>query len=152
VGVAGAGADIGIKERELFLSLLNLTARKAPKEFLRDALGLLIELSNARRAYIELYDDDAPSETPRWSMAHALSADDIQSVRAVISRGIIAEAIATGQTIATASALLDPRFSGRDSVRAGSIEAVLCAPIGEDPPRGVLYLQGATTAGMFPEE
>ncbi len=32
------------------------------------------------------------------------------------------------------------------------IEAVLCAPIGHDPPFGVLYLQGREEAGPFSEE
>src|SRR4029077_3208213 len=32
-------------------------------------------------------------------------------------------------------------FRDRGSVRLSRIEAVLCAPIGQDPPLGVLYLQ-----------
>src|SRR5262249_26119332 len=37
-------------------------------------------------------------------------------------------------------------------VRLGKIEAVLCAPIGETPPRGVLYLQGPAGGGLFSED
>ncbi len=64
-------------------------------------------------------------------------------MRASISRGIIAEAVATGHVVLTPSALLDPRFRDRASVRRSKIDAVLCAPIGRDPPRGVLYLQSS---------
>ena len=76
----------------------------------------------------------------------------MENVRTAISRGIIAEALATGQTIVTPSAVLDPRFSARESVRRSRIEAVLCAPIGADPPRGVLYLQGRAAPGLFSDE
>src|SRR6058998_3352696 len=84
-----------------------------------------------------------------------MPADDpeqLVGVRAAISRGIIAEALATGKTIVTPSALLDERFRARESVRVGQIEAVLCAPIGDDPPRGVLYLQNRTGHGFFSED
>jgi Nif-specific regulatory protein len=70
----------------------------------------------------------------------------------MISRGIIATARATGQTIVTSSALLDPRFNTRESVVRGRIEAVLCAPIGDEVPCGVVYLQGAQRGRTFTEE
>jgi Nif-specific regulatory protein len=85
-------------------------------------------------------------------MAHGFSEEELESVRATISRGIVAEAIATGQTIVTDSAIEDPRFSERASVRISKIQAVLCAPIGQDPPRGVLYLQGRAGRGPFSED
>jgi Nif-specific regulatory protein len=69
-----------------------------------------------------------------------------------MSRGIIAEALATGQTIITPSALLDPRFQERQSVQVGQIEAVLCTPVGSDPPVGALYLQGSSGGGPFSEQ
>ena len=47
--------------------------------------------------------------------------------------------------------MLDPRFSDRSSVRAMRIEAVLCIPIGQDPPLGALYLQGNAQPGPFAE-
>src|SRR5438034_292426 len=37
----------------------------------------------------------------------------------------------------------------RGSVKIARIQEVLCAPIGADPPRGVLYLQGRASAGPF---
>jgi Nif-specific regulatory protein len=46
--------------------------------------------------------------------------------------------------------MLDERFRERDSVRARGIEGVLCAPIGGDAARGVLYLQGRS--GAFGED
>jgi Nif-specific regulatory protein len=152
----GQNAGVSWKggECDLCVRLLNLGRADEVVPFLRDALDLIVEATCARQGYLQLLDDEDgnPTQTPSWWIAHGLSAEEIQGVRRAISRGIIAEALATGEMIVTPSALLDPRFSGRESVRLGKIEAVLCAPIGEDPPRGVLYLQGRTSAGVFTEE
>ncbi|MBI1816310.1 MAG: sigma 54-interacting transcriptional regulator [Deltaproteobacteria bacterium] len=139
------------RERDLYLRLLNLGRQSELQIFLAEALGLIVEVADARQGYLELHDQEN-GDHPQWWIAHGLSSDEIDTVRAAISRGIIAEALATGKTIVTPSALLDPRFSERDSVRLGRIEAVLCTPIGDDPPRGVLYLQGRATPGLFSDE
>ena len=140
------------RERDLYLRLLSLGQQRELEPFLREALRLIVEVAEARQGYLELHDEENGADTPEWWIAHGLSNEEIANVRAAISGGIIAAALATGQTIITPSALLDPRFSGRDSVRLGKIEAVLCAPIGEDPPRGVLYLQASASSGVFSEE
>jgi Nif-specific regulatory protein len=139
------------RERDLYLRLLELGAQKELEPLLREALGLIVEVAGARQGYLEVHDDEG-GEGRRWCIEHGFSADEIERVRAAISQGIIAEALATGQTIVTPSALLDPRFRDRGSVRMGRIEAVLCAPIGDDPPIGVLYLQGREQPGGFSEE
>jgi transcriptional regulator with GAF, ATPase, and Fis domain len=139
-------------ERDLYLRLLNLGRQREVEPFLREALAMIVELGEARQAYIEIQDDTDPDGQPRWSLAHGFSDEEVEGVRHAISRGIVAEAIATGDTVSTASALLDPRFGERESVRVGRIQAVLCVPIGQDPPRGVLYLQGRGGAGPFSEE
>jgi len=120
--------------------------------FLRESLSLVVEAAEARQGYLELHDDADVAGAPRWWIAHGFSEAEIQDVRLAISRGIIAEALATGQTIVTPSALLDPRFHARESVVRSQIEAVLCAPIGVDPPRGVLYLQGRSRSGLFSDD
>ncbi len=138
------------RERDLFLRLLDVGAQNEIEPFLADALALVVEVAGADQGYLELHDDE-PADAPRWWIAHGFSAGEIASVRATISKGIIAEAVATGRTIVTPSALLDERFRDRGSVRLSRIEAVLCAPIGQDPPRGVLYLQ-RRAPGPFAED
>src|SRR5262249_15024497 len=66
-----------------------------------------------------------------------------------MGRGIIARAMGEGRTIETPSATLDARFSELLSVRQNAIQAVLCAPVGVQPPIGVIYLQGRRRPGMF---
>lgn len=139
-------------ERDLYLQLLNLGHRAEIEPFLEEALRLVVEVVQARQGYLELHDDEDGSGARRWSIAHGFSERELDDVRAAISKGIIAEAVATGETVVSQSALLDTRFKERDSVISGKIGAVLCAPIGDDPPRGVLYLQGRVGSAWFSEE
>ncbi len=144
--------DLYRKERDLYRRLLELGRQTTLEPFLRDALTLVVGVVGARQGYLELYGDDDPGSTPRWWIAHGLSSEAIEGVRGQISGGIIGATIAGGRTIVTSSALLDPRFSTRSSVTSHRIEAVVCAPIGEAPPAGVVYLQGHDPFGMFSEE
>jgi Nif-specific regulatory protein len=139
------------QERDLYLRLLDLGQQQEPEPFVRDALALIVQVTEAAQGYLELHEDEREG-TARWSLAQGFTAAQVEGVRAAISRGIIAEALATGRTVVTPSALADERFQGLESVRVGQIEAVLCAPIGEDPPRGVLYLQNRAGHGFFSED
>src|SRR5262245_24976837 len=130
------------QERDLYLRLLELGEREAFEPFLEEALSLIVDLTGAERGYIEVRDPEDSAHPTCWSIAKACSRAEVQNIRDLISQGIIAETLAVGEAITTASALLDPRFAARESVKAKRIEAVLCAPIGSDPPLGVVYLQG----------
>jgi Nif-specific regulatory protein len=136
------------RERDLYLRLLELGALRKIESFLGESLALVAELTGARNGYLELRDPHG-DESGGWHLSHGFSATEAHDVRSRISRGILAEVLATGQTVDTPSALLDPRFSERGSVRAMRIEAVLCIPIGQDPPLGALYLQGREQPGPF---
>ena len=65
-----------------------------------------------------------------YSAARGYAEGDLPTVRREISSGVLAEALRTGRTVSTASALDDPRFQANASVQANRIQAVLCAPIG----------------------
>src|SRR5512139_40462 len=110
-------------ECDLCLQLLTLGHVEEIVPFLRSALQLIVEVTQAQHGYLELHHDDDSIDTPRWWIAQGLSDEEISGVRRAISRGIIAEALASGDTVNTPSALLDPRFSERESVRLGRIEA-----------------------------
>jgi Nif-specific regulatory protein len=138
--------DVYRRERDLYRRLVDLGGQTALEPLLRDALAIIVEVVKARQGYLEVQGDDG---APSWSIAHGFSREAVEEVRAATSRGIIAMAIADGRTIVTSSALLDERFSSRQSVQDARIEAVLCAPIGDEAPRGVLYLQGRDGPGPF---
>ncbi|MCW5891218.1 MAG: sigma 54-interacting transcriptional regulator [bacterium] len=135
-------------ERDLYRRLLDLNRQTELEPLLREALALIVEVARARQGYLELQ----PEHGPGWSIAHGFTPEAVDAVRARVSQGIIAMALTGGRTILTSSALRDERFSGRESVLSGQIEAVLCAPIGEEAPMGVLYLQGRDVPESFSAE
>jgi Nif-specific regulatory protein len=138
------------RERDFYLGLLDLDTAGEIEPFLRDALACIVELTSAQQAYLEIHDEQDGSDAGgHWWMAHGCSDQDVERIRSSISRGIVAEALATGETVSTDSALLDARFRDRESVRRERIAAVLCAPIGADDARGVVYLQGRDKPGPF---
>jgi DNA-binding NtrC family response regulator len=139
------------RERDLYQRLLDLGRQQELDQFLRDALELIVGATDARQGYVELHGEEQDG-APRWSLAHGFTPEQVEGIRAAISHGIIAEALATGTTVVTPSALADERFHARESVRRGQIRAVLCAPIGDDPPRGVLYLQNRDDGDGFSEQ
>ena len=134
-------------ERDFYRRLLDLGGQDEIGPLLDDALALAVEIVDAEVAYVELHDDGGAA--PLFWRAHGLSIDGLEAVRASISRGIIARAIAAGETLETESASTDDRFAHFGSLRAGRIGAVLCVPIGTPPPIGVVYVQRRGASGAF---
>lgn len=139
-------------ERDLYWRLLELGAQADLGPFLAEALALIVGVTGAKKGYLALYDDRDEAGDARFSIARGCTEAEVRDIRQTISQGIIARAMATGQTIHTASAQRDPRFHDNTSVRSNRIEAVLCAPVGANPPLGVLYLQGRDARGPFTDE
>lgn len=128
-----------------YRSLLDLNVDGAPQEILEQALRLLVELTGASVGYIEVVDQSASSPLCWWAV---LGCDErhVTEIQRTVSHGIVAQALAQGEVIATGSAVRDPRFADRESVRDNEIEAVLCAPVGRGEIAGVVYLQGDPTS------
>jgi Nif-specific regulatory protein len=137
-------------ERDLYLRLLSLGRNDALEPFLNEALELVMELTAARVGFLELFppDDAAPGSDAGWRISRSCSDQQIEDIRALVSSGVIAKSLATGTTVRTSSALLDPEFASRRSVQRNAIQAVLCVPVGS-PPIGVLYLQDREEPGPF---
>jgi len=150
--MAGAAeyANDPVAERDFYLGLLDLVAAPEPEPLLIQALATIVASSGARIAYLELRDlDDDPADgRPRYWKAHGCTDEEVASIRASTSRGIIARTLAEGRTIATPSAVKDPSFRDHPSVLRNDIQAVLCAPIGQ-PAFGVVYLQGPQAGDGF---
>ncbi len=140
------------RERDLYRRLLNLGELPTLEPFLEEALAFLVEVSGARRGYLEIRGESDQGDSPLWTAVDGCSPEEVENLRSVLSRGIMAETLASGEMVSTASALLDPRFHARKSVRVNRIEAVLCAPVGQDPPLGVIYLEGHEGKGEWPNE
>src|SRR5687767_4753466 len=119
-------------ERDFYRRLLDLGSKQELEPLLEEALALIVGVTGANIAYLELYDDD--TSEPKFWKGYRLSDTDLAKIRSSISRGIIQRAIADGKTVETPSAALDERFADLGSVRQHDIQAVLCAPVGFDPP------------------
>lgn len=136
-------------ERDLYARLLELGTREDLRPLLEGALSLIVEVTGAKKGTLAL--DASDVARPTVSIVHGFTDSELAAAKTAMSTGIIAEALATGRTISTASALADPRFRDLKSVQARRIQAVLCAPIG-NPSIGVVYLEGRAKPGPFPEE
>jgi Nif-specific regulatory protein len=150
-GPSAHGADSAVsrleQERDLYLGLLELNAEADREAFLARALALIAGVVGAKQGYIELFAPDG-CDASRYHAA-GFSGGEVERIRALVSRGVIAHAVATGNVVRTPAAFLDPRFRDRESVQRTKLDAVLCAPIGSDPPVGVLYLQGQARSRTF---
>ena len=134
--------------RAYYRRLLELGTHDRLASLLDEALALVVELTGAELAYLELAAGRGEDEPGYWA-ARACTDAAADAIRATVSRGIIARTLQDGVTVVTTSALMDVRFAELGSVRRSQIEAVLVAPIGRVPVRGVLYLQGRRTPGSF---
>jgi Nif-specific regulatory protein len=134
-------------ERDFYWALLNLGQVSDLERLLEQSLQLILRVVGAQRGFIEVRQ---PGVECVWSRSTALATHELDAVRHTLSQGIIAEALASGETVRTASAMADPRFSSRASVQQNQIEAAVCAPIGATPAVGVVYLQGRMEPGPFP--
>jgi Nif-specific regulatory protein len=140
------------RERDLLRQLLELGGKDEIQPFLAEALSVVIEVAGARRGYLEVRDDSVKGDSGCFWIAQECTTEDVEEIRKQFSSGIIGEAIATGEVILSVSAISDPRYSRHESVQRNRIQAVLCAPIGADPPFGVLYLQDCNEPGGFTED
>jgi Nif-specific regulatory protein len=139
-------------ERDFFRRVLELDGNDDIVPLIEEALALIVEVTGAQQGFIELGDPDRSDPRSRFQCARACTEETVESIRARLSRGVIAEAIASGATVRSACALTDPRFEQKRSVRRHAIGAVLCAPVGALPPIGVVYLQGRSEPGPFSAE
>lgn len=145
--MSNSGAERPTVSEQFYRQLLELHGRRDVEPLVADALKLIVEASAADIGYLELFSDE--DGHPRFWKSHGLTEQSLEVVRARISQGVIAFAIAEGRSIRTASALRDDVFKDLGSVKQNAIEAVLCVPVGIELPLGVLYLQGRHGAGAF---
>ena len=106
--------------------------------YIKETLQLVTKIVDARLGYIEVSDSDG---NKLWSTHHC-NETDCNRIKSHISSTIIKEALTSGETVVTTSALLDDRFNNARSVILGNIESVLCSPIEAEGIKGVIYLQG----------
>lgn len=146
--LSGSGGSRHELERDLYQKCLELVRVDDPTPLLDEALRLLVELSGARSGYIDLRNARS-NDHNSWAAARGVAPAELAAIERRISQGVIAEAIETGEVVHVASAMLDERFSVRESVQLERIQAVLCVPVGGPEAVGVVYLQNREGGGSF---
>lgn len=126
------------------LTLLSLLDATDVVEALDRALEALVEGTGAVGAYVEV-DGEGLAERRSVGLPDAGA-----RARVAVSRGVLAEAVATGRTVVTRAAVDDPRFAERESVRVLGIGQVICTPVGRGG--GALYVQGSDTTPFTDED
>ena len=134
-------------ERDLGRAVLALLDVESVPVLLERAVALIAQATGAREVYVELTPDDASTES--LHVAAGCSTDRVHELQGIVSRGIIGEAMATGRTVETANAKVDPRFFELESVQKRDLEAVICVPVGREQPIGVAYVQGHAGGGSL---
>lgn len=132
-------------EAGFYKALLDLGMATELDVLVEQALALVLRTGPGERGYLAVLDHDG---TVGWRAAHDLEGQDLEAIVASTSSGIARAAMDSGQTISTASAMLDERFRDLESVRRNKVDAVLCVPIGS-PALGVLVLQGRPGGPSF---
>src|SRR3954469_11453377 len=115
-----SGEDGLASERDFYRRLLDLGGQEEIEPLLDQALALIVEVTGASTAYLELYDD--AGEQPRFWKGRGVSERDVAAIRTSISHGITARAISEARTIETPPASLDERFQDLGSVRQHAIQ------------------------------
>ena len=116
------------RERDLYRALLELGGQERLEPLLEHALALVVASPAPRRATSRCATRAARTNAATWWMGHACSPAEVDEIRATVSRGIIAEALASGRTILTHSALArralpQPRERARAPDRGGDLRA-----------------------------
>jgi Nif-specific regulatory protein len=151
MAVGPTPSGLGLAGEGFYRALVDLERESDLATILSRTLAIAVEATGAERGYLELHADDDPADGPRHWAVQGVDGAGLEAVRARISRGIVAMAMASGEPVSTSSALLDPRFKANVSVLAERIEAVLCVPVGIVQTCGVLYLEGRSDTGPFEE-
>lgn len=117
-----------------------------PEPLMTEALDLIVELAQARLAYVEL----RSSTGARYERGHGCNDDDLETIRKTLSTTIIERVITSSEPLILDSAFDDARFADAGSVKQNEIRQVIVFPVGKDPTCGVVYLQGRSGEPMKP--
>lgn len=134
---ADDGALVRLQRRLQVLYRVTLVARSVDtKALLHDALGLVLEVIEADRGIVFLKDGAGA-----LFEAAALGRLPGHGAAGGVSRGILSQALQTGEAILTRDAQEDQRFNANQSIYAFNIRSALAVPLRvQDEVLGVLLL------------
>ena len=120
-------------------------------EVLRETMDSVIQLTGAERGFLMLANQETGELT--FQAARNFQQENLNKNEMEVSRSVIQEVIRSGEGILTTNALIDDRFSTRDSITRFSLRSILCLPLrthGEV--MGVIYIDNKIKSGAFNED
>lgn len=129
-------------------------------QLLERIMDAIIELLNAERGFVMLYDEprsledasDGADSKLRVRVARHMSQESIESPEEEVSRSVVEDVLNTGKPCVVTNALNDKRFSNKSSVMLLNLRSVLCFPLQTKAKSyGVLYVENRSTAQLFGE-
>lgn len=147
---AGAEDDFGLGRedlRALYEVSRAVNSSLIIDEILSIVLKKAIELLHAERGFLMLLDE---AGNLQFKTAHKINKEELDEGDLQLSSSIARSVVETGQSIYTADALKDGRFSNKKSVLEMNIRSAICVPLKiKDQMIGVVYLDNSAKANIF---
>lgn len=126
---------------QTFNSSLDLT------EVLNLVMDEVISVMHAERGFVMLLDEQG---SLNFSVARGIDQVTITEPHFQVSRSVVEQVAHDGQPMLVSDAMLDPRFSARQSVNILGLRAILCVPLTfKDQILGVIFIDSRIQAGIF---
>lgn len=120
-------------------------------EVLNQVMDAIIQLTNAERGFLMLYDED--NGKLHAEAARNVDQEKIEDQSMQISRTVIERAATTGKGILTNNAQDDDRFSAQESVIGFQLRSIMCAPLrARGRVIGAVYVDNKLFSGVFQDE
>ena len=117
-------------------------------QVLNRAMDIIIQVTRAERGFMMLTDERTGELV--FQVARNLDRSTISSPAFEVSRSIMTRVVQTGESVFTADAQSDPRFSDQDSVVSLSLRSILCIPLkAKESVVGIVYVDNRLRAGTF---
>ena len=120
-------------------------------EVLNQVMDSIIQLTEAERGFLILYDQETGSLQTR--AARNFDQETIETDAINVSHTVIERAIDTGRGILSSNAQEDERFSGKESVVGLQLRSIMCAPLRvRGQTLGAVYVDNRLFSGVFEED
>jgi len=129
------------KVGQIINSSLNLTT------VLNEVMDTIITLTGAERGFMMLIDRQGRLG---FRIARNVAQENLEEDEFEISRTIVEQVVASGETILTTNAQEDPRFGEQKSVTTYNLRSILCVPLKvKGRLTGVIYADNRVRTGLF---
>lgn len=116
---------------------------------LNHVIDSLIQITGAERGFLMLFDEDGNLNI---SAARNFDNENIASTDLDLSYTVVRSALASGESLMTTNAQMDPRLANRESIIGYNLRSILCVPMQVRGHKiGALYLDNRVQEGIFSE-